>query len=295
MVDNQLIFRSFASGSSGNCYFLGTPKWGILIDAGISARTIQKNLREMGLDYANIMGVLITHDHADHIRAVGTLGERVHLPIYSTRDIHHGIDRNYGVREKLRTSQRYFEKGVEWELNGMKINTFGISHDSTECVGYVIDYLGQRFVIATDCGQPDATMEDVVAAAKAAHIHGYISRLPQGYDTVLTDNGTSISKGQKQLLTIARAMLLNANMLILDEATSNVDTRTEHRIQQAMRTLMEGKTCFVIAHRLSTIQSADNILVLDGGKVVEQGNHEQLMAQKGFYYKLYQSQFDSVS
>ena len=144
-------------------------------------------------------------------------------------------------------------------------------------------------------GKPDATMEDVVAAAKAAHIHGYISRLPQGYDTVLTDNGTSISKGQKQLLTIARAMLLNANMLILDEATSNVDTRTEHRIQQAMRTLMEGKTCFVIAHRLSTIQSADNILVLDGGKVVEQGNHEQLMAQKGFYYKLYQSQFDSVS
>ena len=123
MTDNQLIFRSFASGSSGNCYFLGTHKWGILIDAGISARTIQKNLREMGLDYANIMGVLVTHDHADHIRAVGTLGERVHLPIYSTRAIHDGIDRNYGVREKLRTSQRYFEKGVEWELNGMQINT----------------------------------------------------------------------------------------------------------------------------------------------------------------------------
>jgi len=144
-------------------------------------------------------------------------------------------------------------------------------------------------------GKPGATMEDVVAAAKAAHIHGYISRLPQGYDTVLTDNGTSISKGQKQLLTIARAMLLDSHMLILDEATSNVDTRTEHRIQQAMRTLMKGKTCFVIAHRLSTIQSADNILVLDGGKVVEQGNHESLMAQKGFYYRLYQSQFDSVS
>ena len=144
-------------------------------------------------------------------------------------------------------------------------------------------------------GKPDATMEDVVAAAKAAHIHGYISRLPQGYDTVLTDNGTSISKGQKQLLTIARAMLLDAHMLILDEATSNVDTRTEHRIQAAMRTLMKGKTCFVIAHRLSTIQSADNILVLDGGKVVEQGTHESLMAEKGFYYNLYQSQFDAVS
>ena len=144
-------------------------------------------------------------------------------------------------------------------------------------------------------GKEGATMEDVVAAAKAAHIHSYISRLPEGYNTVLSDNGTSISKGQKQLLTIARAMLLDANMLILDEATSNVDTRTEQKIQAAMRQLMQDKTCFVIAHRLSTIQSADHILVLDGGQVVEQGNHESLMAQKGFYYRLYQAQFDSVS
>ena len=144
-------------------------------------------------------------------------------------------------------------------------------------------------------GKPGATMEEVVAAAKAARIHGYISRLPDGYNTVLSDNGTSISKGQKQLLTIARAMLLDANMLILDEATSNVDTRTEQKIQAAMRELMKDKTCFVIAHRLSTIQAADHILVLDKGKVVEQGTHETLMAQKGFYYQLYQSQFDSVS
>ena len=144
-------------------------------------------------------------------------------------------------------------------------------------------------------GKPDATMEEVVAAAKAAHIHSYISRLPDGYNTVLSDNGTSISKGQKQMLTIARAMLLDAHMLILDEATSNVDTRTEEQIQAAMRELMKNKTCFVIAHRLSTIRSADHILVLDGGKVVEQGNHEQLMAQNGFYRKLYESQFDSVS
>ena len=143
-------------------------------------------------------------------------------------------------------------------------------------------------------GKPGATMEEVMAAAKAAHIHGYISRLPDGYNTVLSDNGTSISKGQKQLLTIARAMLLDAHMLILDEATSNVDTRTEQKIQSAMRTLMQGKTCFVIAHRLSTIQAADNILVLEGGQVVEQGTHESLMAQKGFYYALYQSQFDTV-
>ena len=144
-------------------------------------------------------------------------------------------------------------------------------------------------------GKPGATMDDVVRAAKAAHIHGYISRLPKGYDTVLSDNGSSISKGQKQLLTIARAMLLDAHMLILDEATSNVDTRTEQRIQKAMRNLMQDKTCFVIAHRLSTIRSADHILVLDQGHVVEQGTHEELMDKKGFYYKLYQSQFDSVS
>ena len=144
-------------------------------------------------------------------------------------------------------------------------------------------------------GKEDATMEQVVAAAKAAHIHSYISRLPEGYNTVLSDNGTSISKGQKQMLTIARAMLLDAHMLILDEATSNVDTRTEQHIQAAMRNLMKDKTCFVIAHRLSTIRSADHILVLDGGEVVEQGTHESLMAMEGFYYKLYQSQFDSVS
>lgn len=140
-------------------------------------------------------------------------------------------------------------------------------------------------------GRPDATMEEVIAAAKAAHIHSYIMRLPEGYQTVLTEDGVNISKGQKQLLTIARAMLLDAKMLILDEATSNVDTRTEIRIQKAMRHLMEHKTCFVIAHRLSTIQNADCILVVNDGNVVEQGTHEELMRQKGFYYRLYASQF----
>ena len=144
-------------------------------------------------------------------------------------------------------------------------------------------------------GKPGATREEVEAAAKAAHIHSYISRLPQGYDTILSDNGSSISKGQKQMLTIARAMLLDAHMLILDEATSNVDTRTEQHIQAAMRELMKGKTCFVIAHRLSTIRSADHILVLENGQVVEQGNHDSLMALNGVYRRLYESQFDAVS
>ena len=211
MTDNQLIFRSFASGSSGNCYFLGTHKWGILIDAGISARTIQKNLREMGLDYGNIMGVLITHDHADHIRAVGTLGERVHLPIYSTRAIHDGIDRNYGVREKLRTSQRYFGKGVEWELNGMRINTFGISHDSTERVGYVIDFLGQRVVIATDCGQPNATMESYLATANHVIIeanHDEQLLLNGPYPTYLKERILS-PRGHQSNVTCGRLLAKN--------------------------------------------------------------------------------------
>ena len=141
-------------------------------------------------------------------------------------------------------------------------------------------------------GKENATMEEVVAAAKAAHIHGYIMRLPQGYNTVISEDGGNISKGQKQLLTIARAMLYNTSMLILDEATSNVDTNTERQVQKAIRSLMSGRTSFVIAHRLSTIQNADRILVVDHGDVVEQGTHESLMVQKGFYYRLYASQFE---
>ncbi|MBR6615020.1 MAG: ATP-binding cassette domain-containing protein, partial [Lachnospiraceae bacterium] len=140
-------------------------------------------------------------------------------------------------------------------------------------------------------GRPEATREEVIAAAKAAHIHHYIESLPQGYDTLLIDDGTNISKGQKQLLTIARALLMKTPMLILDEATSNVDTRTEHQIQAAMRALMEDKTCFVVAHRLSTIRHADCILVVRDGNVVEQGNHDELMKLHGFYYEMHQAQY----
>ncbi len=140
-------------------------------------------------------------------------------------------------------------------------------------------------------GKEDATLEDVVQACKAANIHEAIMQMPQGYETVLTGDGSGLSKGQKQMLTIARAMLLDSKMLILDEATSNVDTQTEKKIQLAMRELMKGKTCFVIAHRLSTIQNADHILVVQNGDIVEQGTHDTLLKQGGLYSKLYYSQF----
>lgn len=140
-------------------------------------------------------------------------------------------------------------------------------------------------------GREDATPEEVYAAARAAKIDSYIRRLPKGYDTVLSDDGVNISKGQKQLITIARAFLSKAPILILDEATSNVDSRTEIQIQNAMTALMENKTCFIIAHRLSTIQNADTILVVKDGTIIEQGCHEELIRQEGFYHSLYHSQF----
>ena len=143
-------------------------------------------------------------------------------------------------------------------------------------------------------GKPDATMDEVIAAAKAAHAHSFIRRLPKGYDTVITEDGGNISQGQKQLLCIARVMLCLPPMLILDEATSSIDTRTEVRIQKAFARMMQGRTSFIVAHRLSTIREADVILVMKDGHIVEQGSHDQLLAQGGFYAKLYNSQFEGV-
>lgn len=140
-------------------------------------------------------------------------------------------------------------------------------------------------------GRPDATDEEIIEAAKAAHSHGFIKRLPNGYDTVIGEDGGSLSQGQKQLLCITRVMLCHPPMLILDEATSSIDTRTEIKIQNAFNKLMEGRTSFIVAHRLSTIQLADVILVMKDGHIIEQGNHEELLAKNGFYKKLYESQF----
>ena len=142
-------------------------------------------------------------------------------------------------------------------------------------------------------GKLDATDDEVIAAAKAAHVDHFIRTLPGGYDMELNEEASNVSQGQKQLLTIARAILANNKILILDEATSSVDTRTEIQIQKAMDNLMKGRTSFVIAHRLSTIKDADLILVLKDGDIIEQGNHEELIAKNGFYAELYNSQFDS--
>ena len=143
-------------------------------------------------------------------------------------------------------------------------------------------------------GKPDATDEEIMQAAKSANAHSFIKRLPKGYATELTEGGSNLSQGQRQLLTIARVMLVIPSMLILDEATSSVDTRTELNIQKAFLRMMEGRTSFIIAHRLSTIREADLILVLSNGQIVEQGSHEQLLAKGGFYSKLYYSQYENV-
>ena len=144
-------------------------------------------------------------------------------------------------------------------------------------------------------GRIDATDEEVIAAAKAAHAHHFIQTLPEGYQMELNEDASNVSQGQKQLLTIARAILADKKILILDEATSSVDTRTEARIQRAMDNLMRGRTSFVIAHRLSTIKEADVILVMKDGDIIEQGSHEELIAKDGFYASLYNSQFEDIA
>ncbi|MEI8272165.1 MAG: MBL fold metallo-hydrolase [Paludibacter sp.] len=149
---DRLRFQSFGSGSSGNCYFIGNASSGLLIDAGIGVRTIRKNLRNLGLDFENIWGVFVTHDHADHIKAIGPVGEKHLVPVYSTRKVHEGIQRSYAVTEKLYSSKKYIEKGETIQVGEFKVTAFPVSHDATDSVGYTIEYKGKRFTFATDIG-----------------------------------------------------------------------------------------------------------------------------------------------
>lgn len=149
---DRLRFQSFGSGSSGNCYFIGNASTGLLIDAGIGVRTVRKYLKNLGLDFENIWGVFITHDHADHIKAVGPIGEKHHVPVYTTRKVHEGIQRSYAVTEKLYSSKKYIEKGETVQVGEFKVTAFEVSHDATDNVGYTIEYKEKRFTFATDLG-----------------------------------------------------------------------------------------------------------------------------------------------
>ena len=149
---DRLRFQSFGSGSSGNCYFIGNASSGLLIDAGIGVRTVRKYLRNLGLDFENIWGVFITHDHADHIKAVGSIGEKHRVPVYTTRKVHEGIQRSYAVTEKLYSSKKYIEKGETIQVGEFKVTAFEVSHDATDNVGYTIEYKEKRFTFATDLG-----------------------------------------------------------------------------------------------------------------------------------------------
>ena len=166
--------------------------------------------------------------------------------------------------------------------------------DLRRCVGMVLQDTWLMSGTIRDniaMGKPDATLEEIQEAAKKAHADSFIRRMPQGYDTQVGEGGGSLSQGQKQLLCIARVMLCLPPMLILDEATSSIDTRTEMKVQNAFQTMMDGRTSFIVAHRLSTIQNADVILVMRDGQIIEQGTHQELLAKRGFYEQLYQSQF----
>ena len=144
-------------------------------------------------------------------------------------------------------------------------------------------------------GKPDATDEEIVAAAKGAHAHSFIRRLPKGYDTVISEDGGSLSQGQKQLISFARTLLSDPAILVLDEATSSIDVQTEKALQQGLNAMLEGRTSFIIAHRLSTIKNCDKIMYVDQGGIVECGSHEELMAKKGYYYRLYTAQMDDIA
>lgn len=163
---NKLIFQSLASGSSGNCYYIGTINRGLLIDAGISARTIKRRLEAIGVTLDSLWGILITHDHADHVRGVGTLAERYQIPVYTTQMVHMGMDRNYGLTPKVGAANRRFvEKMKQFDIADFKVMAFPVPHDSTDCVGYAVEYNGVRFCIATDVGEATQLIQEQIAMA----------------------------------------------------------------------------------------------------------------------------------
>lgn len=179
---NRLRFRSLASGSSGNCYFIGNATYGILIDAGVGVRSIKHFLKAMGLDFSDIWGVFVTHDHSDHIQSVGILGEKYHIPIYATRNVHEGINRNYRVTQKLSSSQRFIEVGQEVEIGELKVIAFGVSHDASESVGYSVEYCGKTVTFATDLG--------VIGEEAASYLIKSDSMIIEAnYDEFMLENG----------------------------------------------------------------------------------------------------------
>jgi len=180
---DKLRFQSFASGSSGNCYFIGNASYGILIDAGIGIRTIKRNLKNLGLDFANIWAVFVTHDHADHIKAVGVLGEKYNVPVYATHKTHEGIYRSYCVTERLYNSRKFLETGVPVQIGDFKITAFPVSHDATDNVGYTVEYKEKRFTFATDLGY--------VGEEVAEHLRNAdFMVLEANYDVDMLDNGS---------------------------------------------------------------------------------------------------------
>ncbi len=179
---DKLRFQSFGSGSSGNCYFIGNSSCGILIDAGIGVRSIRRCLRNIGLDFENIWGVFVTHDHTDHIKAVGPLGEKHLIPIYSTRRVHEGIQQSYCVTEKLYSSRKYIEKNEKVKIGDFRITAFSVSHDSTDSVGYTIEYKEKSFTFATDLGY--------ISEEVASHLkHADYIVLEANYDEQMLQNG----------------------------------------------------------------------------------------------------------
>lgn len=179
---DRLRFFSIGSGSSGNCYYIGTAAYGILIDAGIAARTVAKELRKHGLTFKNIWGIFITHDHTDHIKAVGTLGEKHHIPVFLTHKMHEGIDKNHRVTDKLGSCCRHFEKGDTINIREFSITSFPVSHDASDCVGYLISYGDQNFVIATDLGYINKEAADNIIKANYLVIES-------NYDEDMLKNG----------------------------------------------------------------------------------------------------------